>query len=116
RSQPRLRQPTDGALEVDAADALGGIVFGEQCSRGYFYVSWVAEEGLAIGEGELRRLDEDVHVVSRVVGECAHIAGLGHVEELQERWALAPEAATVQDRVPERRGGGRLYLDGELVQ
>src|SRR5439155_27353879 len=55
-------------------------------------------ELLAIREGELRRLGDDVNVVRRVVAERPQVEARDELELLQEYRALAPRPALV-DRV-----------------
>ena len=83
-------------------------------SSGHVDERRVAVERLAIGEGELGRLDDEVDVLGRVVAEPAEVVAGEERELLQEHRPLAPGRALedVEAAVAE----GRRLLDGRAVR
>src|SRR2546422_6768832 len=74
----------------------------------------IAVVRVAIGEGELDRLDEPVQVRRRIVAEGLEVDAVEEVEHLEERRPLTPEAAR-GDLVPAEGGPqGGAHLDAEL--
>ena len=77
---------------------------------------WVAVPALAVGEGELDRLGDEVHVLGAVVAERLELAALEDRERLQERRALRPRIGRVDEPAGARPRDGRRDVGDEPGQ
>ena len=72
-----------GSLAVDGASDLLRVLSRQDPVQRRRDEVRVADEAVAVGEGVPRRLDEQVQVLGRAVGEAAKIEALQDVERLQ---------------------------------
>src|SRR5829696_1631617 len=82
-----------GAVRVDAPAPLGRERRREQPLERHVDETRVAVARLAVGEGELHRLGEDVDIAWTVVAHGADIDAVEDRQDLPEQRARAPRAA-----------------------
>ena len=87
-ARPRLVGPDQRAATI-------GVLLRQEPVQGLGLELRVAVQRLAIGEDELQRFGDMVHVLRRVVPHAEQVELLHQVERLPKRGALAPEAAGV---------------------
>ena len=100
-------------LRPHLREALRRIGLRQQRLRRNVDLPWVAVEGAPVREGELDDFGERVDVVGRVVPECRKVAGLEHVQHLEQGRPLAPETAAIDVDAAEVRPQRRLDLGSE---
>ena len=99
---------------LDEPLACRGVRLREQRVGGDFHEVRVAVVRVAVGEGELDRLDETVQVRRRVVAEGLEVDAVEEVEHLEQRRPLTPEAARGDVVTAERGPQCGAHLDAEL--
>ena len=99
-----------GRLRPDVAGPRGGIGFGQQALHRHAGEIGIAEEGVAIVEGEFDRFGQCVEIDFAAWLHRADPGGFGDVQRQQQRWSLAPEAPLAHSIAEHIRGRGWFDL------
>ena len=101
---------------ADQGSTRLGVGLGQEPVRRHLHVVGIPVIGLAVGEGELDRLRQQVEVPRRVVAQRAQVVRLEEVQHLEQHGPLAPEAAHRHFELAESRPQRRCHLHAELGQ
>ena len=108
------RNATDARPGIDLGRPLAGVGGGQQALGRHVDEVGIGVVGVAVGVGQLHRLDDGVEVVGAVVAHRLQVELLQDVERLQQHRALAVEPVLVDGVVAVVSAGGRLDPRVEL--
>ena len=109
------RDLVDGLVHVDLLGHFLGELLGQE-RRGELVEARIGAEAVAVVDGDLQNLSEDVDVILAVVPHGLEVIVLEHVERLDQNGALAVGRRAVHVDAAVVGGDGRGLLGVELVE